>query len=154
MAKKTTDNGASAPVRLTSLADMPSLDIDVHISTGNEALVIPCRELTYKRFQEIGRMVTEPEPKTVGAGPKGPIYSYSHPEYLQARQDAADRRLYLRLAEFVKLDIPGETLEARAAQLEDALSVAIVTKLAEAMQKTQSEGETRIEQRAVTFLDV
>lgn len=137
--------------RITSLADLPSRDIDVRVEVdGGDALLIPCRALTFKRYQEIGRMVAEPTPPVM-AGPKGKIYDYQDPAYQDKRNEANEQRRYLRLAEFIRIDIPGTDLTSKAAWLADNLEMGVLMALARQMDSTLSGGNAAIEARAATF---
>ena|SRR5690554_4105112 len=140
-----------APLVLTDLTQLPGRDIDVRIELdGGQAIVIPCRALTFKRYQEIGRMVTDPMPPVM-AGPKGKIYDFQDPVYQSKRDEANERRRYLRLAEFVRAEMPGETLQEQADWLADHLEMGILMALARQMDSTLSGGMAAIEARAATF---
>lgn len=150
-------NPESKPVRtLTSLLDLPNKDVPVRIEMDSETLVIPCRAMTYKRFREIGRLVPDPSPPVM-AGRNGKMYDYQDPEYNRQRADADEQRLYLRIAEFVQLDIPNTSkgdLKARAAWIAENMEMGIVKALSNAIDQTIVGGEAHVEARAASFQPV
>lgn len=137
-------------VAIASFGDLPDRDITVRIEMADKVLAFPCRTLTYKRFNELGRMVPDPEPPVM-AGPKGKIYDLQDPNYLKQLPEAAELRMYYRLTEFLRLPIPGATISEKAMFLSDTLEYTIVKALVEAMQQNMLEGKASVEARAATF---
>lgn len=136
---------------ITTLADLQPRDVEVEIERDNEVLVIPCRALSYAEFQRLGYEVVDPAPPASGATAKGPIYNYNDPEYLAARQKAADERLYRRLLAFVQIDVPGDTVAEQIENLTNALELDVVKTLVAAMTRISTESEARVQNRATTF---
>lgn len=148
---------AEKPVRtLTNLLDLPNRDVPVRIEMDSETLIIPCRAMTYKRYQELGRLIPDPEPPVL-AGKNGKMYDRENPEYLRRLTEVADERLFLRLAEFVQAEIPNTPqtdLKARAAWISEHMEMSIVRGLSSAMTMTVLGGEAHVEARAVSFQPV
>ena len=137
-------------VQIVGFGDLPDRDITVFVEMADNQLAFPCRTLTYKRFNELGRLIPDPEPP-FDAGPKGRIYHLQDPAYLAKFPEVADKRMYYRLAEFLRLPIPGETMAEKAAYLSENLEYTIVKALIEAMQQNMLEGKAHVEARAATF---
>ena len=137
-------------VTIAGFGDLPDRDKTVFVEMDDQTLAFPCRMLTYKRFNELGRMIPDPEPPMM-AGPKGKIYDLQNPEYLAKFPEVAEKRMFYRLVEFLRMTIPGETMAEKAAYLSDNLEYTIVKALVEGMQQTMIEGKARVESRAATF---
>ena len=144
-------NEGKQRLKITSLADLQPRTVDVLIERGDEVLEIPCKTLSYAEFQRLGYEVIDPAPPTSGATAKGPIYNYNDPDFLTARQRAADERLYRRLLAFIQIDVPGDTVDEQIKNLSEALEVDIVRALTRVMSDMVNGGEARIEARAATF---
>lgn len=150
MAKKS--DGEKKRISITSLDDLQPRDVDVEIERGNEVLVIPCRTLTYGEFQRLGYAVIDPAPPVATWNSKGAAsYNYNDPQYLTAKQQAADERLYLRLLAFLKIDVPGDTPQEKIDNLQNTLEVDVVRALTKVMLDMVSGGEARVTDRATTF---
>lgn len=151
---KEKDNKESPPgkpvVNIGSFGDLPDRDITIFIEMADTTLAFPCRTLTYKRFNELGRLIPDPEPPHM-AGPKGKIYDLQNPEYLAKFPEVAEKRMFYRLVEFLRLPTPGATLAEKADFLSENLEYTIVKALVEAMQQNMIEGKARVEARAATF---
>ena len=140
---------------ITSLLQLPGRDVPVtiEIEGQNDPIVIPCRALTFRRYQEVGRMVTDAAPPTM-AGKNGVIYDWQNPDY-RARQEAVqEQRNLLRLAEFVRAEIPGDNLQAKADWMMDNLEMGVVYALKAAMDKTLQGGGAAVNARAGAFQSV
>lgn len=113
--------------------------------------------LSYFRFNEIGKMVLDPSPVTVGVEPgsKKPIYDTTSADYRNKINDAAGERSILRLAEsLVEPEIPGDDLREKSTWIKDNMPTAIVQQLIYAMSSTLIRGEARIKTRADSFQQV
>lgn len=137
---------------ITSLTQLPSRDMPVRIEIeGQEdAIVIPCRALTFRRYQEVGRLVADATPPTM-AGKNGVLYDWQNPDYRAKQEAIQEQRNMLRLAEFVRADIPGDTLEAKAEWMASELEMGVVYALKAAMDKTLQGGGAAVNARAGTF---
>lgn len=111
------------------------------------------RVLSYFRFNEIGKMVNDPTPEAMGVdGNKRPIFDTNSADFRNKLNDAASERSILRLAEsLVEPEIPGDTLQEKAAWMKDNMPTAIVSQLINAMGSTLMRGEARIKSRADSF---
>lgn len=139
---------------ITKLADLERRHITVIVERDDDELEIPCKTLTWKRWQDLGVQVPDPAPPIFGVDRNGrPQPNYNDPTYLAEKEAANTRRLYLRLLDFLDIDIPGDTPEARMTALQDTLEVGLVNRLASVMGQFAREGEARIETRAATFHD-
>lgn len=145
---------AIEPVAKTvaSLDDLPSRDTTVNIAMDDGVLSFPCKALTYRRWQELGRMVADPAPPIMGSDKNArPIFNTHDPAWLAQRDDAAEKRMYYRLTEFLNITIPGGTIGERVQALEEKLEFGIVKALFQAMQQTALTGEVSVNARAETF---
>lgn len=150
------------PRRITRLSELAPRTVDVVIDRpdGQESVVIPCRELTYKRFYEIGRLVPEPipaiKPETLNythteKGDVIPVYNTDWYAHKQAVADAETRRTMWRLTEFVDLEFESDDVEARVSELENTLPNDVVQALVMAMRTMVYGSEARVEERASSF---
>lgn len=118
-----------------------------------EIIEFKLKVLSYFRFNEIGKMVVDPSPTPMGVdGNKRPIFDTNSADFRMKLNEASDQRSILRLAEsMVEPEIPGATLEDKAAWMKDNMPVAIVQQLIFAMGSTLARGEARIKNRADSF---
>lgn len=139
-------------IEVKSLKDIGRRDVTIEIEHRNEILVFQAKTLTFKRFQELGRLVDAPQPPAMGVDAnKRPLYNLNDPGYKKQVDEAENRRGLLRLAEFLDMDIPGETPQEKADALAEALEQDVVISLFNAMWGTVVEGKARVEARAATF---
>ena len=140
---------------ITSLTQLPSRDLPVtiEIEGQDEMIVIPCRALTFRRYQEIGRMVPDVAPPTM-AGKNGILYDWQNPEYKAKQEAVQEQRNMLRLAEFVQADIPGNTLQDKADYIANELEMGVVYALKSAMDKTMQGGGASVSAREANFQPV
>lgn len=152
MAGKTNgkNNGA-----ISSLTQLPSRDVPVRIEIEGQAnpVIIPCRALTFRRYQEIGRMVPDVAPPSM-AGKTGVMYDWQNPEYKAKQEAAQEQRNMLRLAEFIQADIPGNTLQDKADYIASELEMGVVYALKSAMDKTIQGGGASVSAREANFQPV
>lgn len=151
-----------APRRITKLSELQPRTIDVVIErpNGQESIAVPCRELTYKRFYEIGRLVPDPIPQK-GEAPidfakdeKGElvkVYDVNWHAHRQAVAEAETRRTMWRLTEFVDLEFEATDIEDRINELENTLPNDVVQGLIIAMRSIVFGSEARVEERAASF---
>lgn len=164
MQKPPAENGdkpTKAIVTATSLADLAPRrgTVIVQRPDDQDDLAIPYKELSYKRYWEIGRMVEDPpphngEPTDFTKDEKGElrkVFSANWQEYQQALLDAESKRGLMRLAEFIDLQMEGETLEERGEYLQNSLPIDVLMALANAMKRLTSGSESRVEARAAAF---
>lgn len=161
MQKAATEKPTKAVVTATSLADLAPRrgTVIVQRPDDQDDLAIPYKELSYKRYWEIGRMVEDPPPNDGNPtdfhrDEKGEIhrlFTINWTQYQQARLDAENKRVLMRLAEFIDLPIDGDTLEDRAETLQASLPHDVVNALSAAMRTLTIESESRVEARAATF---
>lgn len=144
--------------RKATLDDMkPSflvIEIDDTDEDGEPIIIeFKMKVLSYFRFNEIGKLVNDPSPATVGADKQGrPIFDTSSADFRNRLNDAANERSILRLAEsLVDPVIPGDTLQAQSAWIKENMPTAIVQTLIYAMGSTLTRGEARIKSRADSF---
>lgn len=153
---------SNEPRRITKLSELAPRTVDVVIDRpdGQESVVIPCRELTYKRFYEIGRLVPDPipaiKPETMNytRNEKGdviPVYETDWYAHKQAQADAETRRTMWRLTEFVDLEFESADIEARIEELENTLPNDVVQGLIMAMRTMVYGSEARVAERANSF---
>lgn len=145
------EGGQKPRLKITSIEQLKPQDINVIIEREDDIIEIPCRMPGHQEYQRLGYEIVDPAPPVRGAGPKGPVYNYSDPAYLQARQEAAQKRIYRRLLAFVQIEVPGATVEEQIANLANTLDVSVVNKLIEVMSGLMNEGSARVEDRAATF---
>lgn len=150
------------PRRITKLSELAPRTIDVVIDRpdGQESVIIPCRELTYKRFYEIGRLVPEPipvhtdEPIDFAHDEKKnlvKLYGVNWHEHNRAVAAAETRRTMWRLTEFVDLEFEATDIEARIEELENTLPNDVVQGLIMAMRTMVFGSEARVAERASSF---
>lgn len=137
---------------ITSLLQLPSRDVPVKIEIEgqDDPIVIPCRALTLKRYQEIGRMVADVQPPSM-AGKTGMMYDWQNPDYRAKQEAVQEQRNMLRLAEFVQADIPGASLQEKADWMADNLEMGVIYALKSAMDRTLQGGGAAVNARAETF---
>lgn len=160
--QKPPPNGNTPPPRtmITKLSELAPRTGHVIIERPDgEEIAIPYKELTYKRFWEIARLVPDPvlpkdNPVDFHKDEKGElrqVFSVNWQEYQQAKVDAESRRAMWRLTEFVDLEFESATVEDRIVELQDTLSNEIVTALLTAMSGMMHESEARVESRSESF---
>lgn len=145
--------------RKATLADVKPSFLIVEmddVDEDGEPIVIEfkMRVLSYFRFNEIGKMVNDPSPATIGIDPstKRPLFDTNSADFRNRLNDAANERSILRLAEsLVEPEIPGDTLQEKTAWMKDNMPTAIVQQLIYAMGSTLTRGEARIKARADSF---
>ena len=152
---------AKAIVTALSLADLAPRrgTVIVERPDDQDDLAIPYKELTYKRYWEIGRMVDDPPahdgtPIDFTKDEKGElrhVYSINWTKYQQARQDVENQRMLMRLAEFVDLPFQSETLEGRAEELQTAVPHDVLKSISAAMATLTLGSESRVSARAAAF---
>lgn len=157
----TPDTPQKQVITATTLADLAPRrgTVIVQRPDDQDDLSIPYRELSYKRYWEIGRMVEDPPPHTgemvdFTKNEKGEVkqvFSVDTLKYQQARADAENQRALMRLAEFIDLPIDGETLEARAETLQNTLPHDVMNALSAAMRQLTIGSEAKVEARAHSF---
>lgn len=126
------------------------------VDEDGEPIVIEftMKVLSYFRFNEIGKMVKDPTPETMGVDPstKRPLFDTNSEAYRTRQNDVSNERIVLRLAEsLVDPVIPGDTLQDKAEWMKNNISTAIIAQLNMAMGSTLVRGEARIANRAATF---
>lgn len=142
-------------MKVTSLSQLMPQDINVQIIMSDERMMeFPCREMTWARMSEIERSVPEYIGDVSAAteiGKTGFYVKKDHPAYLAALAAANQKRLMLKLAEFVRFEVPGNTLDERAAALSDVLTPDIVDGLARALNQMSRAQVAKVEDRADSF---
>ena len=145
---------------VTKLADLAPRTGHVLVERPNgEVIAIPIKELTYKRFWEIARLIPDPvrqkgdlvEYYKDETGKIHEVYATSTAEYQKALVDANNLRVMWRLTEFVDLEFEGRTVEERVEELQNTLSVEIINALNAAMSGMMTESEARVESRSESF---
>lgn len=154
----TPTNGQPTPeqkpiIDLMSLDDLAVLDVTVLIEHGNHTLRIPMRTLTHFEWNDIGMSVPNPAPPIMGIDPttKRPLPDMRDPGYQKAMQQAEGERNYRRLAQSLKVSIPGETLGDKADTLKRTLDASVTRQLMSVLLSFALEGEGRIASRSETF---
>ncbi len=145
--------------RKATLADMqPSFLVvemdDVDDDGEPVTIEFKMRVLSYFRFNEIGKMVTDPTPETMGidATTKRPLFDTNSASFRNKLNDAANERSIMRLADsMVEPEIPGDSLQEKSTWIKDNMPTAIVQALINAMGSTLVRGEARIKSRADSF---
>lgn len=143
-----------ASKRITSLADMANFSpaYDVEVEHEGDVLVFPCKMLSYADWQAAALRVPEPVPPINGVDKAGrPVMNRNDAGYLRDRTKAADLRSALRLAQFVQIELPGETPEAQAQALMDTLPPAVFNGLIMALEAAFRGRAARVHARAGTF---
>lgn len=141
-------------VKITSLADLPGRETSIRVLLSDDTeLVFPGKALSYKRWNELGRMVSYPQPPTGGFDKMGrPIYNLQDPEYLNAKEIAGEKRMYYRLVEFLTIDIPGDNLDAQVEALSEAIEFRIMKALLQGISQEHFSGAgVSVSARAATF---
>lgn len=160
--KKVAPEKPVEPRRITKLSELAPRTIDVVIERpdGQESVAIPCKELTYKRFYEIGRLVPDPipaiKPETMNytRNEKGdviPVYDTDWHAHQRAVAEAETRRTMWRLTEFVDLEFEAVDIDARIDELENTLPNDVVQGLVMAMRTMVFGSEARVAERANSF---
>ena len=150
------------PLLVRNLSDLAPRTGNIIIERQDgEQLSIPYRELSYKEWWEIGRMVDDPMPLKPGQGADDfakdengkliKVYNVDWQAHQRAQSDAFNRRVYLRLAAFIDLPFAGKTLDEKADELINTIPNDILQALSAAMHRMVTGGEARIESRADTF---
>ena len=126
---------------------------DVDFDGEPVTLVFKMRSLTYFRYYEIGGSVIDPAPATIGVDRNGrPIFDTQSDEYRNKLNVSSNLRGLKRLAEaLIEPEVPGTSLDEKAAWLQENIPVGIVTALIMALGATISGGEARIANRANSF---
>ena len=141
--------------RITSLADLPGREtvIRIDLENGEPPLEFPGKTLTYKRWNELGRMIPDPEPSSGGFDKMGrPIYNFHDQVYLAKKGEAEDQRMYYRLVEFLSIDIPGDTLDEQVEALANAIEFRLMRALLNGIGMEHLKvAEVSVSARAVTF---
>ncbi len=147
----------TAPARVvtavTSFADLQPLTITVEIERANrEVWSIPARPPSYTRYVQTGLDVPEPVPPINGVDKNNrPIYDYQDRGFQRQRAEANVQRTYKRLFDFLVLDIPGDTLDAKIASFETVFSAGEVRQLQTAYNQLIEEGKAQVHGLADTF---
>lgn len=138
--------------RVGSLTDLRAKDIDITVDYGDYSEVWPCRMLSYARWVEIGHMVPIAQPPINGVDKRGyPIVDTKDPAYQRQLDMDANRRAAMRLAEFIQVEIEGDTLEEKAVAVIDTLPPGTFMALTRQMNTLYNEGEASVVARAATF---
>ena len=110
----TGDNHEQKVINVATFEDLQdhvtyNIEIERHDGT---LMRIPVRELGYKEWIAAEREAPMPAPIVIGADSNGrPLYNDKDPAYKQARAEALERRVYLRMSKALKIDIPGDTVD-------------------------------------------
>lgn len=114
MAKKQVEKEPTHEL-ISDISALETLTVNVEVEWHDGSIKsIPMRTFSLGRWFEIDRMVAEPDPPIIGGNGKGVIYDYNNANYLNAKAAARERRLTLKLAEAIALNVPGETLAEKA----------------------------------------
>lgn len=147
-----TEAPAKPHVTVTSLADVESVDIVVEVEDNDAILTFPMRLLSHFEWMDIGLQVPNPVPPTMGVDKQGrPLFDRNNPTF-KAEVDRAElERNYRRLAESLKIDIPGNSLVEKAETLKRSLNFNVCRQLIGAMIGKAAEGMWRVQERADSF---
>lgn len=143
------------PHLIIALSDLPDRRMTITIIISDEeSIQFKGVLLSYKRWNELGRLVPDPMPSVSGFDSvRRPIYNLYDPVYLNQKETAGEKRTFYRLIEFLEMDIPGDTLDEKVKALEDALEFKVMRALIEAISKEHLErAEVDVSARAATFL--
>ena len=130
-----------------------SVRVRVRFDDGRN-VVFNAQPLTYKRWNELGRMVKNEDPPINGVDSLGrPNYNVHDDTYLKQLAINEEERMYFRLAEFVLLDWgEADTLAKRKTMLEEELEMSVSMALMEAMIQISRDGAGETARaRAATF---
>ena len=126
------------------------MNIDIELADGSHFLV-PFRPLRQSEWDKIGREVASPAPPKVAEGPRGVVYNYSDPGYIEAFNLAEMERVKRRLAMSLKLTIEGETAEQKAHWLENNLDRDVFQGLLMGFIQGSRDRSAQVEARASSF---
>lgn len=150
------DNKQGEHAHRTTVAVFDDLRDEVTVNLEFERhdgsiMVIPVREIPYRDWLAIEREVPLPSPPRGGADKSGrPWYDTNDPAYIQAFNEAQDRRGYLRVLKALAVDVPGDTVDDKVASIQE-LPTEIVMTLATYVGQMHARKEARVQARAGTF---
>ena len=129
VAKKQIENEPAREL-ISDISALETLTVNVEVEWYDGTIKsVPMRTLSFGRWLEIERMVAEPDPPIIGGNAKGVIYDYNNANYLNAKAAARERRLMLKLAESIALELPGETLAEKADYIQTKMDGVFVNSL-------------------------
>ena len=138
--------------RITALAEPILEEIIIEIPMAEETLEFSARKMSYARWMDIDRMVTNPPQPINGVTRDGkPNYNPQDSTYQAALHKAAQQRDLMHLAEFLTLDWVSDDLAERAAWLGDNLPAGVVSGLLSKMFSLNNEGIRAVVDRAGGF---
>lgn len=142
----------SQTIQIRSLADLVSTGITVKVEREGTVFEFKAKPMTYARWQELGWMVPQPQANVSGFDNRGrPIFDDRSAAYQAALQRAESERTYLRLAEFLDMDIPGDSVQAKAESLKQSLETDVYKVLEAALWAVATEGVTSAKDRSKRF---
>lgn len=139
-------------ISVQSLSDLVSTGITVTVEREGTIFKFKAKPMTYTRWQELGWLVPQPQANVSGFDNRGrPIYDDKNAVFQTALQRAETERTYLRLAEFLDMELPGETVQEKAEVLKQTLEPDMFKVLESALWGVATEGVTSAKDRSRRF---
>lgn len=137
-----------------TLSDLECALITVVITLADDSEVtVPMKMIPQYRMMQLSAMIPSAMPPMVDIqhGTQKPIYNYSDPAFVAAVGKVQFERNCLMLAEMVKIDIPGETLEGKATYIRETFDPIVTDQLVNVIGERREKAKARIVTRAETF---
>lgn len=141
------------PPQKAILSDLECATITVVITLADDnEVTVPMKMIPQYRMMQLSAMIPSAVPPLVdyAAGGK-PVYNYNDAVFVAAVGKVNFERSCLMLAEMVKLDIPGETLEEKAAYIRETFDPIVTDQLVSVISERREKAKARIITRAETF---
>lgn len=147
---------AKAPTtpQKATLGDLECATITVIVSLADESeVIVPMKMIPQYRMMQLSAMIPSAMPPMVDIqhGTQKPIYNYADPAFVAAVGEVSFKRNCLMLAEMVKIDIPGETLEEKAKYIQETFDPIVTDQLIGVVSERREKAKARIVTRAETF---
>lgn len=135
------------------LSDLEAATINMVITLAdNSEVTLPMKMLPQYRMLELTAQIRDPNPPLIDYGQGGkPIFNYEDPAYIAGVEQAAFKRNSILIAEMVLIDIPGDTLEAKAEYIRTKFDPLVTEQIVLALRLQREKAKARIVTRAATF---
>lgn len=136
------------------LADLEHATITLIITLMDDSEVtLPMKMLPQYRMMELTTNIPDPLPPIKDYKLPGgdPIYDFNDKTYIADRERATFNRNSAIIAESLLIDIPGETVDAKAAYVREKFDTLVLEQIVLALQMQRQKAKARIVARAATF---
>lgn len=137
-----------------TLADLECAMITVVIQLADDTEVtVPVKMIPQYRMMQLSAMIPSALPPVVDIqhGTQKPVYNYNDPAFVAQVGEVQFKRNCLMLAEMVKIDIPGETLDDKALYIRENFDPIVTDQLVNVVGERREKAKARIVTRAETF---